>query len=81
MKSTIISQIQQIAAERKLALSHLDDDLPLLETGLDSLSFAILVARLEDLLGIDPFTASDEVYYPTTVGDLIGVYEKYQTTT
>jgi len=79
MKNTIISQMRQIAEEQKQTLSDLRDDLPLLETGLDSLSFAILVSRLEDLLGVDPFTASDEVYYPTTVGDFVRLYEKHQT--
>jgi hypothetical protein len=49
--------------------------LVLLESGLDSLSFAILVARLEDVLGVDPFTASDDVYFPVTLGDFIKFYE------
>jgi acyl carrier protein len=31
----------------------------LLETGLDSLCFAIIVARLEDELGVDPFSVDD----------------------
>ena len=46
-----------------------------LGTTLDSLGFAILVARLEDTLGFDPFTASDDVYFPVTLGDFIRVYE------
>ena len=36
----------------------------LLNSGLDSLCFAILVTRLEDELGFDPFTISDDVYFP-----------------
>lgn len=76
IKSTIISQIEQIAKEQDKTLVHLTEDLPLLESGLDSLALAILVARLEDALGVDPFSASDNVYYPTTLGDLIRCYEK-----
>jgi acyl carrier protein len=53
----------------------LSDDLVLLDSGLDSLCFAILVARLEDSLGLDPFTASDEVYFPVTLGDFVKAYE------
>ncbi len=75
VRSTIISAIEAVAAEQNRALPRLDDDLALLDTGLDSLCFAILVARLEDELGYDPFTASDDVYFPVTVGDLIGFYE------
>jgi acyl carrier protein len=36
-------------------LAPLYDDLVLVDSGLDSLCFAIVVARLEDALGIDPF--------------------------
>jgi hypothetical protein len=33
------------------------------------------VARLEDDLGIDPFTISENATFPLTVGDFIGAYE------
>jgi acyl carrier protein len=72
---TIISQIQQIAEEGKKNLPPLTDDLVLLESGLDSLAIAILVARLEETLGFDPFTESDDLYYPVTLGDFIRFYE------
>ena len=75
VKSTIIAQIAEIAAEQNKKLAPLTDDLVLLESGLDSLAFAVLVARLEDVLGFDPFTASDDVYYPVTLGDFIRFYE------
>jgi len=75
LRPTIISQIEQIAAEQNKKLAPLTDELMLLESGLDSLAFAVLVARLEDRLGFDPFTASDDVYYPVTLGDFIRFYE------
>ena len=37
--------------------------------------FHELVKRLEDKLGFDPFTRSDEGTLPLTVGDLVRVYE------
>jgi acyl carrier protein len=52
----IFSVMRQIAEEQKIALPSLVDNLSLHETGFDSLAFAILVARLEDDLGVDPFT-------------------------
>ena len=75
IKSTVISEIQQIAGEKKKTLPALTDDLVLLESGLDSLAIAILVARLEETLGLDPFTESDDIYYPVTLGDFIRFYE------
>jgi acyl carrier protein len=76
IRESIISQIQQIAEERdKRALPRLTDDLIVLESGLDSLELAILVARLEDELGIDPFSSADEVDFPITFGDFVRLYE------
>jgi acyl carrier protein len=76
IRSTIISQMQEIAQENHKTLPALTDDLVLLESGLDSLAIAILVARLEEALGFDPFTESDDIYYPVTLGDFIKFYEK-----
>ena len=75
VRLTVTSQIEQIAQEQRIKLPALSDDLVLLDSGLDSLCFAILVARLEDTLGVDPFTASDEVFFPVTLGDFVRVYE------
>jgi acyl carrier protein len=75
IRSTVISQIQEIAGEGNKTLPPLTDDLVLLESGLDSLAIAILVARLEEALGIDPFTESDDIFYPVTLGDFIRFYE------
>jgi len=72
---TITSEMQKVAAEQANTLAPLSDDLVLLDSGLDSLCFAVLVARLEDKLGLDPFTASDDVAFPVTLGDFVKVYE------
>lgn len=76
IRLTILSQIENVAAEQKKKIAPLREDLILTESGLDSLCFAILVARLEDELGADPFTASEEVYFPKTLGEFIGLYEQ-----
>jgi acyl carrier protein len=47
----------------------------LLESGLDSLCFAVIVARLEDELGFDPFTASEDIEFPVTFRDFVEIYE------
>jgi acyl carrier protein len=71
----IMTAIQQIATEQQVTLPPLDDELSLHETGFDSLGFAILVARLEDDLGVDPFTISDDAMFPLTIGDFVKAYE------
>lgn len=75
MRAVIIAAIEAVASEQGKALKPLVDDLVLLESGLDSLCFAILVTRLEDEVGFDPFTLSDDVYFPITLGDFIRFYD------
>ena len=77
MRSAIASQFQQVASEQERTLSPLSDELKLLQSGLDSLSFAIIVARLEDSLGIDPFRSSEAVEFPVTFGDFVRLYENF----
>jgi acyl carrier protein len=71
----IIAEIEQVARDQNKTLRPLTDELELLESGLDSLCFAILVARLEDKMGFDPFSSSDDIEFPVTLGEFIGVYE------
>nr|WP_321983111.1 hypothetical protein [uncultured Lichenicoccus sp.] len=52
----------------------MSDDLKLLDSGLDSLCFAILVARLDDELGLDPLSIETHAF-PVTIGDFIRLYE------
>ena len=74
-RETVVGTFEQVAAEQGKTLAPLTDSLPLLDTGLDSLCFAIVVARLEDKLGQDPFSASEELEIPLTVGEFIKLYE------
>jgi acyl carrier protein len=73
-RTLILQQIAEIAQIHDRPLPPLTDDLPLLDSGLDSLCIAILVANLEDELGLDPFSAPD-VAMPVTIGDFISLYE------
>jgi len=79
VRSDIAALFAEVAAEQHKNLAPLSDDLGLLETGLDSLCFAIVVARLEDRLGVDPFSAEDEIGFPVTVGDFIALYQRAAT--
>jgi acyl carrier protein len=75
VKEVITAQIEQIAREQRKALRPLTDDLVLLDSGLDSLCLAILVARLEDQLGCDPFSIAEEDHLPVTFADFVRLYE------
>jgi acyl carrier protein len=76
IQTKIFEEIEQVARDQKRPLkAALSPELVLLESGLDSLCFAILVARLEDELGLDPFSAAEDVYFPVTVGDFVKFYE------
>ena len=74
-RAKILHAIREIAAAQKKTLAPLTDDLALTNSGLDSLCFALLVARLEDETGRDPFSESGEVNFPVTLGDFIALYE------
>jgi acyl carrier protein len=48
VRAEVISQFKQVAEEQDKSLAPLTDSLALLDSGLDSLCFAIVVARLEN---------------------------------
>jgi acyl carrier protein len=74
IKEKYLEVLDQTGSE--LLVPELKDDVVLLESGLDSLGFAILVATLDEELGFDPFTLMDEPVYPTTFGEFVEIYEK-----
>jgi len=73
----IRAALEELFEEDDLPVPELTDDLVLLETELDSLGFAVLVTRLEESLGYDPFSLMTEPVYPTTFGEFVAVYEQY----
>lgn len=73
-RTVVISVLTQVAEDQQRTLAPLTDDLPLLESGLDSLCFAVAVARLEDELGVDPFSSDEQLQYPVTLRDFIEAY-------
>jgi Phosphopantetheine attachment site len=75
IRSVITEQFKQVAREYDRRLAPLTDDLALLDSGLNSLSFAVIVARLEQQLDIDPFGASEDAHFPVTFGEFVHFYE------
>ncbi len=66
--------IRDVAAEQGHS-PPLDPGLSLVDSGLDSLSLAVIVARLEDLLGFDPLSHAGETSLPVTLGAFVALYE------
>jgi len=75
VRSEIETQFKQVAEEHDKQLAPLTDNLELLESGLDSLSFAVVVVRLEQALGVDPFSTSEDAVFPLTFGEFVNFYE------
>ena len=75
VRSEILDQLKQVAHEQDRQLAPLSDELPLLDSGLDSLCFAILVSRLEIVLGVDPFSNNTDAPFPVKLGEFISFYE------
>lgn len=79
LREQIVTAMQETAeAMGKRIDSNIADSIVLLESGLDSLGFAILVSRLEEDLGYDPFVLMTEPYYPRTLGEFVAIYERYR---
>ena len=76
LRDTILNEIQAVAALHGKRLAPLNDGLLLNDTGLDSLCFALLVARLEDLLDRDPLSDASNGRFPSTVGEFVALYEE-----
>lgn len=80
LETTIRSLFAEVYAGQTggAAAPQLAADSVLLDTGLDSLGFAILVTRLEEDLGFDPFSLATEAYYPTTFREFVDFYAAHQ---
>jgi hypothetical protein len=74
IRAAVVDEFMRVTRDHVKELPPLTDSMPLLETGLDSLCFAIIVTRLEDSLGLDPFTADDSPF-PATFGEFVKCYE------
>ena len=74
IKATVFFEIDRIRGSA-ISAPPLSDELVLLESGLDSLGIAILVTRLEDKLGIDPFSGFEIASPPVTLGEFVRLYE------
>lgn len=76
-RSIILNELVALFEEDDLEMPEFQDHTLLLDTDLDSLGFAVLVTRLEERLGYDPFSLMDEAVYPATFKEFVDVYERF----
>jgi acyl carrier protein len=79
VREVVQQRFASAAKSRNRNLPPLTDELRLTDSGLDSLSFAVIVAELEDELGFDPFNQEADVPFPVTFGDFVRLYENRPT--
>lgn len=78
IENVIREQFKEVMETMGLSMrQQLTDDAVLLETGMDSLGFAVLVARLEQELGYDPFVLFDSPIYPRIFREFVDIYEEF----
>lgn len=74
---TITGTLREVLLEHgKEAPESMTDETPLVAGGLDldSLEFAVLVVKLEDVFDFDPFAQGLQGPFPTTIGELAKLY-------
>lgn len=78
LQQVVYHAFADVCAEQDVSLAgEIHDDLVLLDSGLDSLGFAILVAELENRLGYDPFVLMETPVYPKTMGEFVAMYQSF----
>lgn len=78
IKETIVKVIHEAASHRESEIVEgFDGNSILLDSGLDSLGYAIVVALLEEELNYDPFSLMEEPVYPKTLNEFIDIYKNF----
>lgn len=73
----ILEELHSLFEEEDLTIPELTDETMLLETDLDSLGFAVLVTRLDERLGYDPFSMMEDAVYPATLREFVDLYDRF----
>jgi acyl carrier protein len=74
VRAQIIEEIRETFAIEGVTYDDSMLDKGVMELGVDSLTYAVLVTRLQVKLGRDPFTENPELGYPRVLGDFVNAY-------
>lgn len=79
VKEIILSEYTFVVAPKAGAHIQIpEDDTMLYDTGLDSLGFSVLMARLQETIEWDPFASAITSFEPQTFGDFVSFYYENQ---
>ena len=73
-REIILNEIIVVFSEEGVTFDEEMLGLPVMDIGVDSLTYAVLVARLEVKIGKDPFTEQPERGYPKLLSDFVDAY-------
>ena len=73
-RTIILNEISVVFSEEGVTFDEGMLGLPVMDIGVDSLTYAVLVARLEVKIGKDPFTEQPERGYPKLLSDFVEAY-------
>ena len=76
ISAAIIDEIRHVLLEQGGSGRPVEPGDLLSDLNVNSLILAVLVTRLEDRLGIDPFSSLNEIEFPLTVGGFVDLYEQ-----
>ena len=73
---TVVSEINAVRAEKGLIQLYVDWSTPLEDLGFDSLTYVVLVLRIDKRLASAIFKrAGDDISQPAMVADLVALFE------
>lgn len=74
MRAFVINEISEVFEAEGVRFKEEMLELGVMELGVDSLSYAVIVARLESKTGRDPFTEDPSRGYPKLLSDFVNAY-------
>lgn len=74
--TAVVGEIARLLTEDDKPVPAIGPDDGLIDLGLDSLSFAVVITRLEEILGHEPLDLIESGEYPRTVRELVAVYTR-----
>lgn len=73
---TVVSEINAVRAENGLVKSNIEGSTSLVDLGFDSLTYVVLVLRINERLASSIFKGTgDDISAPALVADLVALFE------
>ena len=74
IRQIVIHEIADLLKKEGVVCTGDSLNLGVMEIGVDSLTYAVLVARIESKTGRDPFTEDPSRAYPKLLSDFVNAY-------